>query len=173
MTTGLIITMTVFVATKLPLLRVEREFRHATSVIERDLGIVVVPRFRKRAMPVPDLTREATAVTDYAPFAAKSGERTFLVLEPARTAFGLKIGSGQAAICGGLGLASFGPRDEWVRFTIAHELGHLLGATHKAGGNVMNPDPIGVGVDRVSEFYFEEESRLEISDCVNWEREAK
>lgn len=146
-----------------------KTFKQAAAVIQRDAGVKFRPRFRVRPMPRPDLSRQQYAVVDYAPFAEApsggGGERVFLLLDPARDPWGRKIGTGQAAICGRLGLATMAPTPQTAKFAVMHELGHMLGATHIAEG-LMNPDPLGMAVVMGSKIGFAAESVAEIEACI-------
>lgn len=54
---------------------------------------------------------------------------------------------------------------KYSRYTLAHELGHILGATHVDTPTIMNAGPF-LGVDEFGEINYDPESVAQIHDCL-------
>ncbi|TXH17360.1 MAG: hypothetical protein E6R03_04095 [Hyphomicrobiaceae bacterium] len=135
-----------------PLPEVKRMVRQASTIIERDTGIALMPRFqRRRRIPRVDLQNQRLALGSYAEYFNDGDGSHTLLLAPAgiSATSGLQGSTGQASICGRrcyVGMVrgtAYSKRMNLI--AIVHEVGHMLGASHTDWtGGVMDPAPSGV-----------------------------
>ena len=126
--------------------------RRATAIY-RSVGIRIRARVRRSPVRLPRAIdeRQRFALTDYAPYFPehRKGEKVMLLVPPAQLPLiGTSISTGQGEICGNRAIVGVVTSDRLKTArnmnsaVIAHELGHMLGASHVGDASVMNPAPI-------------------------------
>lgn len=145
----------------LPTPRVKRLTRQAFAIVERDIGVKLVPKFEKRGIRRFRSDDPAMLLRTYGRYFPNTPHRTFLIAPTATDRNGSELLQGMAPICGSKGvvtLFTWEALESWNLSTFTHEIGHMLGAEHATDGSVMHPAK--------RQLYFNTESIEEIRKCL-------
>lgn len=162
-------TLDVYWATTLKRRDVRAIVTAATQLIYRDTQIMLTPRYRQVR-----LRRMRTDVHPIEQFRARAnrlqrGNRMLLITQP----FDKRTQWGAAEICGQLAVVSVA-RDTvsdsgygMAIYGTAHELGHLLGATHTRSTDIMFLSPVDLAYRNNWNLGFSSASNEQMHLCTN------
>ncbi len=153
--------------------RAKRLTRQAVAIVERDTGVRLTPRYRRRRdiTERPDLNNQRTALGTFMPYFYRENiapdELAILLTPPGIASGGREASTGQAVICGRRAYASVTTSHHMNVITMAHEIGHMLGAEHTEWtGSIMDPSPHAAAYQRGWQTSFDSSSVELIRRCL-------
>lgn len=138
--------------------------KKALFQFELESGVKLDPTFKKLKLPRMDAVIHPLELYDPYFNQLPSGGPVFFLVEKTKEN-GIR---GAAEICGRFGVSAMGKMlNRWDAsiFSVLHELGHLKGAQHQGGDQIMNPAPVGTAYRNNWILHFNDQSVAEINTC--------
>lgn len=153
--------------------RAKRLTRQAIAIVERDTGVRLVPRYRRRRdiTQRPDIENSRVALGSLSHYFYRENiapeELAILLTPPGIAPWGQEASTGQAVICGRRAYVGIISTHHMNVITMAHEIGHMMGAQHTEWtGSIMDPSPHVAAYQRGWQTHFDGSSIDLIRRCL-------